>query len=691
MRERMTLPAMAYGILGLLVLAAGCGGGGGTGGGSGTTPTGLPPAAQIYLRSVTGTPGTFQFHGQGADPDCKALAYSWDFDGNGTSDSTLQSPARTFPTDGEFVVTLTVTDADSLTATATCTVSVRTGSPGAGTTVPGTQIRSSTLLGESGLETLLIAQSDDLDPGAVTSYDWDLDGDGAFNDLTTATRTATVTLTGPGQVTIGVKTNSSDGSSSRATSTVYLCAAGTMVDLNPGFQIEGDDEANTASSFDSGMTARFLSSAGDDDGGTVPTVTWDTNDDGIFGDATGRTITTPAWPGPGDMALRVRARATDQEGRTSDAQEVVAIGFPPIGADHAPTARVIAMTVLGSTNTPIQFVGTASDPDGDPLTIAWDLDGDRAFDDGTTLMPTFTYPERGVYSPVMRVTDPSGKVAFAWMTLVVECCESTPGPYWWCDCADKTLGHGANVTCLVDCPVGTGPTEAGVIYCSGQMGVGGDPGCAEVTLFDPGGGPPVGPLPGVTAPFGFGFRSDFVDGPTRAVGYTVALKLRQPGVRVQILKCQVNVVHDLFQCFLPIVGSQGSTHVANLHVLPGAGQQEPILQQTPVSVEIVQLLLVHADQLPAPGWASSQPAAGGLAGQGPAGWLGSAGPDFLSFDLVDPIVGTPIVVGQPLDPTPFPLQFEDSGQPPQEGLVAFMDMNGNVIAREHAPHQAPPP
>jgi len=648
----------------------------------------LPPAAQIYLRSVTGTPGAFQFYGQGADPDCGALAYSWDFDGNGTADSALQSPSNTYATDGEFTVTLTVTDADSLTATATCTVSVRTGTPGASTTVPGTQIRSSTLLGEAGLETLLIAQGDDLDSGAVTSYDWDLDGDGLFNDLTTATRMTTATIAGPGQVTVGVRANSNDGSSSRATSTLYLCSPGTMVDLNPGFQIEGDDEANSAASFASGATARFLSSAGDDDGGTVPTVTWDTNDDGIFGDRTGRTITTPAWPGPGDQALRVRARATDQESRTSDAQEVVAIGSPPVGVDHTPTARVIAMTVLGSTNTAIQFVGTASDPDGDPLTIEWDIDGDRAFDDGTTLTPTFTFTERGVYSPVMRVTDTGGNVSLAWMTLVVECCESTPGPYWWCDCDDKTLGHGANVTCLVDCPVGTGPTEAGVIYCNGQMGLGGDPGCAQVTLFDPGGGPPVGPLPGVTAPFGFGFRSDFIDGPTRTVSYTVALKLRQPGVRVQILKCQISVVHDLFQCFLPIQGSMGSTHIANLHVFQGPGQQEPILQQTPIDVEIVQLLLVNADQLPAPGWASSQPAP---AGQLPAGWQGAVGFDFTSFDLVDPILGMPILVGQPIDPTPFTVQFQDSGQPPQEGLVAFSDLNGNIIAREHAPHQAPPP
>ncbi len=685
MRGRWT---MLWGWLGVCALMLGCGGGGG--GGLPPGATGLPPAAQIFLRAVTGLPGTFQFYGQGADPDCSALTYSWDFTSDGTEDSTLQSPSNVYSTEGEFVCELTVTDAGGQTATATCTVSVRS-SPGAGTAAPGVQIRSSTLLGETGLETLLIAQAADLDGGTITDYDWDLDGDGAFDDLNTATRTATVTLAPAGQLTLGVRATSSDASSSTATSTVYLCADNTMVDLNPGFQIEGDDEANTASSFDNGATARFLSSAGDDDGGVISEVTWDTNDDGIWGDALGRTITSLAWPGPGDMAIRVRAKATDSEGRKSDAQEVVAIRNSP-GADRFPTARAIAMTVLGSTGTPIQFVGTASDPDGDPLTYEWDLDGDRAFDDGTTLTPTFTYSERGVYSPVLRVSDNNGNSSLAWMTLVVECCESSPGPYWWCDCDEKTIGHGAMVNCIVDCPVGTGPTEGGVIYCNGQMGVGGDPFCMQVQPLDPGGGAPVGPLPAITPGggpppfFTFPFNSLDVDGPTRTVSYTVALKLRQPGVRVQILKCQINVVHDLWRCYLPLEGVSPPDYFGRLTVMPGPGAQALILQQTPIEPEIVAMELIGSAQMPmwVPNSVQAPP------GMQIPGWQTFPIDANNSFRIEAEIIpGGGFLVGDPV-PGPFDVQWQ-SPQPPQVGMVRFLDANGNVIAQEAAQHQQPPP
>ena len=43
----------------------------------------------------------------------------------------------------------------------------------------------------------------------------------------------------------------------------------------------------------------------------------------------------------------------------------------------------------------MNFDGTAStDPDGDALTYAWDLDGDGAFDDSTASKPSFTYTHR---------------------------------------------------------------------------------------------------------------------------------------------------------------------------------------------------------------------------------------------------------------------------------------------------------
>jgi PKD repeat protein len=57
----------------------------------------------------------------------------------------------------------------------------------------------------------------------------------------------------------------------------------------------------------------------------------------------------------------------------------------------------------------VSFDGTgSSDPDGDALTYAWDLDGDGAYDDSTSPQPTYTYSTAGTYAARLQVTDARG-------------------------------------------------------------------------------------------------------------------------------------------------------------------------------------------------------------------------------------------------------------------------------------------
>ena len=52
----------------------------------------------------------------------------------------------------------------------------------------------------------------------------------------------------------------------------------------------------------------------------------------------------------------------------------------------------------------VDFDGTgSSDPDGDPLTYAWDLDGDGQYNDSTSATPTFTYTTAGNVDVGLRV------------------------------------------------------------------------------------------------------------------------------------------------------------------------------------------------------------------------------------------------------------------------------------------------
>ena len=84
---------------------------------------------------------------------------------------------------------------------------------------------------------------------------------------------------------------------------------------------------------------------------------------------------------------------------------------PPVAVINAqPTSGLAPLTVA--------FDGTAStDPDGDPVTYAWDLDDDGAFDDSTSPTPSFTYTQAATYTPELKVSDPSGATGVSSVTI----------------------------------------------------------------------------------------------------------------------------------------------------------------------------------------------------------------------------------------------------------------------------------
>ena len=77
--------------------------------------------------------------------------------------------------------------------------------------------------------------------------------------------------------------------------------------------------------------------------------------------------------------------------------------------NDAPTARATATPSSGAVPLAVQFDGTtSSDPNGDALTYAWDLDGDGDYDDSTAARPTRSYGAAGAVTVRLRVTDPGG-------------------------------------------------------------------------------------------------------------------------------------------------------------------------------------------------------------------------------------------------------------------------------------------
>jgi uncharacterized repeat protein (TIGR01451 family) len=87
--------------------------------------------------------------------------------------------------------------------------------------------------------------------------------------------------------------------------------------------------------------------------------------------------------------------------------------------NRPPTARLTATPTSGPAPLAVHFDGTGStDPDGDVLSYAWDLDGDGGFDDAFTATADRTYAD-GTFGVRLQVTDPSGATNVSSMTTIV--------------------------------------------------------------------------------------------------------------------------------------------------------------------------------------------------------------------------------------------------------------------------------
>lgn len=77
--------------------------------------------------------------------------------------------------------------------------------------------------------------------------------------------------------------------------------------------------------------------------------------------------------------------------------------------NRRPRAVIETDRTSGSAPLSVAFDGSAStDPDGDELTYAWDLDGDGEHDDATDPQVSWTYAQPGRVTASLQVTDPEG-------------------------------------------------------------------------------------------------------------------------------------------------------------------------------------------------------------------------------------------------------------------------------------------
>ncbi len=144
----------------------------------------------------------------------------------------------------------------------------------------------------------------------------------------------------------------------------------------------------------------------DPDVGDTLTYAWDLNGDGIFGDVAGVTaLHTWTTPFSGLIGLQV----TDSTGNSAIGYAQVVISTnnaPPAISAFAPASSSPSASVLQ----PLFFTVSASDPDGDPLTYEWSVDGTFvATGTSFTLTPGATESGTKVVLVTVRDNNPASR------------------------------------------------------------------------------------------------------------------------------------------------------------------------------------------------------------------------------------------------------------------------------------------
>jgi cytochrome c len=433
------------------------------------------PVAKASADHTSGpVPLTVQFSSAGSsDPDGTPITYAWDFDGDGSTDSTEQNPEHTYATAGNFSANLTVTDGSGQTGTASVPITAGNTLPTVTITVPpnggffdfGDQVKYTVTVTdpEDGaidcnrvqVQAILGHETHGHPLDQVTGCSGTVqttlssghsEGDNVFYVLEASYTDnggagGANPLTGRGQVILQPKRKQAEffsatgqvpGSAGIGTPGVQAEAGsdpqGGGQDI--GFIEDGDYWTFTPTNVAAIDQVRFRAASGGGGGtieiragsatgtllGSVPVP--DTGGWQTYNDYTTTLANQPAASGPLFFVVR-RPAGSSSTGGLLNVNWVDFIGRG-VTDNQRPLVTLAASRTSGTAPLAVDFTANATDPDGDnPLTYQWDF-GVPGSPHPTTPAASYTYTNAGTYTAMVMVTDSRGATTHEQTTIRVD-------------------------------------------------------------------------------------------------------------------------------------------------------------------------------------------------------------------------------------------------------------------------------
>jgi PKD repeat protein len=349
-----------------------------------TTASAPPPAP---VANFSGTPLTGTAPLQVAFTDLSTdtpTSWAWDFQNDGTVDSTSKNPTFTYSSAGSYDVSLTVANAGGSDSKLVIGYVVASPPPAPVANFSGTPL--------TGTAPLQVAFTD-LSTNTPTSWAWDFQNDGTVDSTS---KNPTFTYSSAGSYDVSLTVANAGGSHTKTVGDYVVVSTGAAAPVAQFSATPTDGIAPLQVTFTDHST-------------NAPTAwAWDFQNDGTTDSTVQNPIFTYATPGSYDVRLTVSNTGG------SDSQVIadfIVVGAPP----PAPVADFSATPTSGAAPLAVVFTDASSNA---PTSWAWDFQNDGT-NDSTAQNPTFVYSSPGTFTVRLTATNPGGSDAETKTGLIV--------------------------------------------------------------------------------------------------------------------------------------------------------------------------------------------------------------------------------------------------------------------------------